>query len=1132
LQPSTSIMSGRRRVGGSDVAKYGWGGGVPERIGNRKRRSDDSESDDVGEISNNGSNKGYYTASGLAGKNSRTFMHNSESSAGVGIIERVVLENFMCHNTLTWEPNHRVNFVTGQNGSGKSSVLQGLVLGLLGESKHIKRFSKVSEFIKKDASRAVIQVTLRNTGEDSYKEELYGKSVTFQRTINESGTSAYLLKDENMRDVVRKSKEAKDECKRILDKFQIQVDSPIVILQQDEAKEMLKIESPDKLYRFFEKATLIKQCFDQYSAAQVEYNKAYDTLKDKARALKDLNIEYRRAQAKYDEIQRSEQMDKELMQTKGQYAWARVHAARENNEGIGVSIEKVTKKIEQPKAKLMSLHEKLAEFKMQKTELEVSIEDETSKFSTQEQELLGLKEEVDRLKQDMKQLSLNLKEETQRKNSISQEMRVLREQLEELTKKDGDARGDQQKREHQRKIMLLKLEKDKKDVEEQILQEGQTRELVDSKIKEDIEKEQMIRQELTSKGERKILLQRELEELEGAQGSEQHLAVFGAKIPQIELAIKRNASRFQQVPIGPVGAHVKLRGEAASNPDLARLVETELSRAQITSYLCNSDEDRRQLSRLLDDVYGTDRHKPRIFTSKFIHRPHNVTRPAVSHKDTSLLMDLLHIENPVVFNHLVDQKSIESVLVCRSQDTAKALMTRRENVPANVHYAVTHDFYRFYPPREYTSYRSYYMEALQGSGMLRSTMSNLVAERSQEMRGLEQHLKELQQEMVEVGRSKKSYEAEKKRAMSEIQKLRSKVANINSQVSQVKAEEDNAEDNAEHLSTKLVSRQADLTEAEEKIQETLNEREMLTDLLNEKEDLFKRNKKELNELKSATNPLLKEQREIETQITNKTKEILNQEKLVKKLNSELDSFKSELKKNREEERQFEAAAKKITGKEIIPDKTVKQLNAKIVQLQKRIKNKHANLDLEAFIEEFGNLKERYVGMKKHIEKLENLLETIEKMNSERLDNFICIRNIITNNVRRRFNLMIKEFSKQIGSEVFLRIDNTNKELTFSFKNTTGSRSSSDVSVLSGGEKSFTQMCLICALWDMMRPPFRCLDEWDVFLDAVNRKAISEELLNFSLRNQDRQFIFISPQGACDLSKVNHGSVSITEIKKS
>ena len=72
---------------------------------------------------------------------------------------------------------------------------------------------------------------------------------------------------------------------------------------------------------------------------------------------------------------------------------------------------------------------------------------------------------------------------------------------------------------------------------------------------------------------------------------------------------------------------------------------------------------------------------------------------------------------------------------------------------------------------------------------------------------------------------------------------------------------------------------------------------------------------------------------------------------------------------------------------------------------------------------------------------------------------------------------------------------------------------------------------------------------------MNRKAISKELLNFSLKNQSKQFIFISPQvilhfsgfvykitfnlfmeifvqGACDLSNVDHGVVSVTEIKKS
>ena len=497
-------------------------------------------------------------------------------------------------------------------------------------------------------------------------------------------------------------------------------------------------------------------------------------------------------------------------------------------------------------------------------------------------------------------------------------------------------------------------------------------------------------------------------------------------------------------------------------------VETELTRAQITSYLCHNDEDRRHLSTLCDEVYGGDRQKPRIFTSKFLSSKHNVTRPVIPNKHCQVLLDLLHIDNPVVFNHLVDQKSIESVLVCRTQDGAKSLTTRRENVPANVSYAITHDFYRFYPPKGDTSYRSYHMDPLQGSGMLRATMTNLLKEREMEMNGLTEHLRELQGELSEVERSKKSYEAEKKRSASEIQRLRGQMAHTNSQMSKIRAEEDSNEDDADNIRARIATRSTELGAVEEKIQEALNEKDMLTDLISEKEDLFKQNKKELNQLKSLTSPLLKQQRETEAMISNRTKEIMNQEKLVKKLNAEIDSFKQQKKSNEIEESKFKATALKLTSSEIVPERSVKQLDVKIKKLQEKIRNKHKDLNLEEFYEEFGELKERYMAMKKQISTLENLLETIEKMNKERLDNFICIRNIITNNVRRRFNLMVKEFSKQIGSEVFLRIDNTHKELKFNFSNS----GSSDVSQLSGGEKSYTQMCLICSLWDMMRPPFR------------------------------------------------------------
>ena len=80
------------------------------------------------------------------------------------------------------------------------------------------------------------------------------------------------------------------------------------------------------------------------------------------------------------------------------------------------------------------------------------------------------------------------------------------------------------------------------------------------------------------------------------------------------------------------------------------------------------------------------------------------------------------------------------------------------------------------------------------------------------------------------------------------------------------------------------------------------------------------------------------------------------------------------------------------------------------------------------------------------------------------------------------------------------------------------------------------MCLIASLWENMNPPFRCLDEWDVFLDALARKKISQTLLSFGLKHADYQFIFISPQGAGDLGEdvpvPEKPKVTIMEVQKS
>ena len=64
--------------------------------------------------------------------------------------------------------------------------------------------------------------------------------------------------------------------------------------------------------------------------------------------------------------------------------------------------------------------------------------------------------------------------------------------------------------------------------------------------------------------------------------------------------------------------------------------------------------------------------------------------------------------------------------------------------------------------------------------------------------------------------------------------------------------------------------------------------------------------------------------------------------------------------------------------------------------------------------------------------------------------------------------------------------------------------------LSGGEKSFSTICLLLSLWEAMGAPIRCLDEFDVFMDSVNRTVSVKMMIKAARRNVGKQFIFITP----------------------
>lgn len=79
---------------------------------------------------------------------------------------------------------------------------------------------------------------------------------------------------------------------------------------------------------------------------------------------------------------------------------------------------------------------------------------------------------------------------------------------------------------------------------------------------------------------------------------------------------------------------------------------------------------------------------------------------------------------------------------------------------------------------------------------------------------------------------------------------------------------------------------------------------------------------------------------------------------------------------------------------------------------------------------------------------------------------------------------------------------------------------SDMRSLSGGERSFSTVCFMLSLWEITESPFRCLDEFDVYMDMHNRRISLDLLLELSERQHLRQFVFITPLTTSNLPKTS------------
>jgi chromosome segregation ATPase len=152
---------------------------------------------------------------------------------------------------------------------------------------------------------------------------------------------------------------------------------------------------------------------------------------------------------------------------------------------------------------------------------------------------------------------------------------------------------------------------------------------------------------------------------------------------------------------------------------------------------------------------------------------------------------------------------------------------------------------------------------------------------------------------------------------------------------------------------------------------------------------------------------------------------------------------------------------------------------------------------------YDKKKTNFEGVRANLNRVRGMLE-------ERVKTWKRFRKLISQRTSKEFDRYMK-LNNFVGKLKFLH-EQQRLEITLVQNEQGATRASqvTDMKELSGGERSYTQVALLLALGQNVECPFRIMDEFDVFMDAVNRDSTVELLVEAAKKSAKKQFIFVTP----------------------
>ncbi|KAG0166206.1 Structural maintenance of chromosomes protein 6 [Apophysomyces sp. BC1015] len=991
---------------------------------------------------------------------------------------------------------------------GKSAILTAITIALGAKANSTNRGKNLSSLIREGARQVILlclnsgaEVTVRitNKGPDAFRHDVYGDFIQVERKIMKEGIGGYKVKNASGKTVSTK----REELTAICDHMSIQVDNPLTVLSQDNARQFLNSSTPQDKYKLFMRGTQLAQLFEDYNVVRESIDTTKTVIERKRQYLPDLHKKAKETERRYKEILETREIESKIDDLNNELVWAQIINKEKEVENAQKDVSMAQKQIDSTKEKIVSSKGKIGRFNEEMQEVQAQIRE----FKNRSQPNL---EEKRKLSGEKIAHETKLREITNDIRDINDYVKQSKNRLERCKR---DIAAENAKIESNNQSKRDKISEKIGQLEKSIQEKLQKKEALKSEVEEFERKQQEATKQKDEVDQKLHAASRQREELKKrimnlrAQ-KENKLKAFGYNMPEVLKDINAESRWKMGKPVGPFGAYIELK-----YPEYADVLEFVLNK-QMVSFAVQCFEDKAMLARILQrrsmdqipivvakrDIFDYSNGEP---DEKYL----TILR-ALTFKDEWVKRQLIVSSNIEQTLLMPDRAEADKVMYSKPWNIKKCYTSKGHSVGAK------------------QGMRTDALPKMGGQSRFKTNLEPEIREAETQFREISENGRRMKEEY-------QKYDDAERQFKSKVNACRGASFNVDNDMRQLNNEIQRLKDSIkEDEPVNIAAFEEEKEELEKVLKHYFNQFNTLNDTKEEEREILTKINQQIDALNGDENAQMHKlqsfQEEVQKIEAMKLREMHNMNILQEKLDqriTRLESFRNivlQLERTCEE---WKHQAKDEYPDRIETTMTPEQLQRKIQRLEvlREEKEKAVGGSLEEVEQQAKDAVVAWNDAKTTLTNMDVLLKNLKKTLDERMVRWDNFRMYMSLSAMGHFTY----YMHKRGDSGQLKFNHEKECLEIRVSTgdqfRKGGSRKKDSKSLSGGEKSFSQISLLLSLWQGIASPILCLDEFDVYMDAVNRKQSMKMMMDSASENSS-QYILITPQDASNMQPGPHVTV--------